>query len=94
MAKAGKKTRTEKKASINDQSFEFFRTYINTPSPVGFEVNGQKLWLQYIRPFVDEIFTDPYGTAVGIVNPGQQYKVVVEAHVDEISWFVNYVTAE
>ncbi|MBD0279011.1 MAG: M42 family metallopeptidase [Flavisolibacter sp.] len=94
MAKAGKKTRTEKKASINDQSFEFFRTYINTPSPVGFEVNGQKLWLQYIRPFVDEIFTDPYGTAVGIVNPGQPYKVVVEAHVDEISWFVNYVTAE
>jgi putative aminopeptidase FrvX len=36
--------------------------------------------------------TDPYGTAVGIVNPEHPFKVVIEAHVDEISWFVNYIT--
>ncbi len=33
-----------------------------------------------------------YGTAVGIVNPKAKYKVVIEAHADEISWFVNYIT--
>ncbi|ULT38268.1 hypothetical protein KRR40_24250 [Niabella defluvii] len=29
---------------------------------------------------------------MGIINPGQPFKVVIEAHADEISWFVNYIT--
>lgn len=87
MAKA-KKT----KSVLTDASFHFFRNYINTPSPVGFEFTGQKLWIDYVRPYVDTVFTDPYGTAVGVVNPDHPFKVVIEAHVDEISWFVNYIT--
>lgn len=79
---------------MTDQSFQFFKNYINTPSPVGFESNGQKLWINYIKPYVDEILTDPYGTAVGIVNPENPFRVVIEAHVDEISWFVNYINNE
>lgn len=90
MAKAAKKN----KPVITNESFNFFKTYINTPSPVGFEYTGQRLWIDYIRPFVDEMFTDPYGTAVGVINPQSPFKVVIEAHVDEISWFVNYVTNE
>jgi putative aminopeptidase FrvX len=77
-----------------EEAFDFFKTYINTPSPVGFESGGQRLWIDYIRPFVDDIFTDPYGTAVGVINPEAEFKVVIEAHVDEISWFVNYINNE
>ena len=40
----------------------------------------------------DEYFTDNYGTAVGVINPEAEYKVVIEAHADEISWFVNYIS--
>ena len=29
---------------------------------------------------------------VGVINPESKYKVVIEAHADEISWFVNYIT--
>ena len=90
MAKGVRKS----KSILNDQSLTFFRNYINTPSPVGFEHTGQRLWIDYIKPFVDEIFTDPYGTAVGVINPTSDFKVVIEAHVDEISWFVNYITNE
>jgi putative aminopeptidase FrvX len=90
MAKAAKKT----KSILSESALDFFRSYINMPSPVGFEYTGQKLWIDYIRPFTDEIFTDPYGTAVGVVNAGHPFKVVIEAHVDEISWFVNYITNE
>lgn len=90
MAKAVKKS----KSILTDASFNFFRNYINTPSPVGFEYRGQRLWLDYIKPYVDELFTDPYGTAVGVVNASNPFKVVIEAHVDEISWFVNYITNE
>ncbi len=79
---------------LNDRSMQFLEQYINNPSPVGFEYGGQKLWLDYIRQYVDTTFTDPYGTAVGVINPDAPFKVVIEAHADEISWFVNYVTAE
>ena len=70
------------------------KNYLNTPSPVGFESGGQKLWVEYIKPYVDTQFVDPYGTAVGVINPDAPFKVVIEAHCDEISWFVNYINAE
>lgn len=89
MAKAKKSS-----SVLTEESLGFFRNYINTPSPVGFEHTGQRLWIDYIRPYVDDIFTDPYGTAVGVINPEATFKVVIEAHVDEISWFVNYVNNE
>ncbi len=79
-------------AVVNERSLTFFEQYINNPSPTGFEWSGQRLWLDYLKPFVDEVYTDHYGTAVGVINPKADYKVVIEAHADEISWFVNYIT--
>ena len=86
--------RTKRSSILTNESERFLRDYINNASPVGFETWGQKLWLEYLGPFVDETYVDPYGTAVGIINPGKDFRVVIEAHADEISWFVNYVTAE
>ena len=77
---------------LTEASQAFMRTYLNTPSPVGFESNGQKVWLNYVMQYADEKITDPYGTAVAVINPGKPFKVVIEAHADEISWFVNYIT--
>ena len=82
------------KSFITTEAYTFLQKYINTASPTGFESSGQKVWLEYLKPFVDEVITDAYGTAVGVVNPGQPFKVVIEAHADEISWFVNYITPE
>ena len=72
----------------------FLHTYLNNPSPTGFEASGQQIWLDYVKPFADTYFTDHYGTAVGVINPEHPYKVVIEAHADEISWFVNYINAD
>lgn len=85
---------TKPKSILTDKSLQFLRDYINNPSPVGFESSGQKLWLQYIKPYTQTTFTDPYGTAVGVINPDAPFKVVIEAHADEISWFVNYINPE
>lgn len=41
---------------------------------------------------MDKIEVDNYGTAYGIINPEAEFKVVIEAHADEISWYVNYIT--
>jgi len=77
-----------------NKSDKFLNEYLNNASPTGFEASGQKIWLDYIKPYVDETFTDTYGTAVGVINPKAEYKVVIEAHADEISWFVNYITKD
>src|SRR6478735_6398344 len=92
---AKKKTDDQKHVAIvNKESLAFFENYINNPSPTGFEWKGQELWLNYIKPYIDEHYVDSYGTAVGVINPKADYKVVIEAHADEISWFVNYINAE
>jgi putative aminopeptidase FrvX len=89
---AKKKNEKKHTAVVNEKSLQFFERYINNPSPTGFEWEGQKLWLDYLKPYIDDHFVDNYGSAVGIINPEAPYKVVIEAHADEISWFVNYIT--
>ncbi|NIK74231.1 putative aminopeptidase FrvX [Thermonema lapsum] len=73
------------------KSRTFLEKYLNNASPTGFEAEGQKIWLDYIKPYIDDYRVDNYGSVVGIVNPEADYKVVIEAHADEISWFVNYI---
>ncbi len=88
-----KKAAAKKKPSIlTDEDRNFFEAYINNPSPTGFEAEGQKLWLNYIKPAIDKHEVDTYGTVYGIVNPSAKFKVAIEAHADEISWFVSYIT--
>lgn len=82
------------KKIITTKSEKFLEKYLNNPSPTGFESEGQKLWLEYIKPYIDEYFTDNYGSVVGVINPKADYKVVIEAHADEISWFVHYITKD
>jgi tetrahedral aminopeptidase len=76
---------------MNEDSKKFLFKYLNNNSPTGFESSGQKIWLEYIKQYTDFYFTDTYGTAVAVVNPEASYKVVIEAHADEISWFVKYI---
>lgn len=78
--------------SIDKKSKKFLRQYLGNASPTGNEVEGQKLWLEYIKPYIDEWRSDVYGTVYGIINPGKKYKVVIESHADEISWYVNYIS--
>jgi putative aminopeptidase FrvX len=95
MSKKKSEDKQDKKqhvAVVNDNSLAFFEKYINNPSPTGFEYKGQEIWLDYLKPYIDDYFVDNYGTAVGVINPKAEYKVVIEAHADEISWFVNYIT--
>ena len=89
-----KKAAKKEKSIFTQNSLTFLKDYLNNPSPTGFESAGQKMWLNYIKPYVDEHYVDTYGTVVGIVNPEAPYKVVIEAHADEISWFVHYITKD
>ncbi len=79
---------------MEKKSKEFLFNYLNANSASGFETEGQKIWLDYMKPYVDDYYADTYGTVVGIINPDAPYKVVIEAHADEISWLVSYITKD
>ncbi len=76
---------------MKKKSYQFLEKYLNNSSPTGFESSGQEIWLEYIKPFINDYISDAYGNVVGVVNPKAQYKVVIEAHADEISWFVSHI---
>lgn len=82
------------KKIITSKSEKFLEQYLNNASPTGFESPGQKLWMDYMRPYTDEFIIDNYGSVAAVINPGKPYKVVIEAHADEISWFVHYITSD
>ena len=76
---------------------KFLKEYLNSTSPTGFEyeLGGQKVWMDNIAKYVDSVEIDNYGTAYGITgNLDSDFKVVIEAHSDEISWFVNYIDSK
>jgi putative aminopeptidase FrvX len=76
---------------------KFLENYLNSNSPTGFEyeLGGQRVWMDYIQEFVEKVEIDNYGTAYGITgNMDSDFKVVIEAHADEISWLVNYIDSK
>lgn len=77
---------------MDKKSKQFLFDYLNNASPTGFESSGQQIWLDYLKPYIDNHIVDVYGSVVGVINPKANYKVVIEAHADEISWFVNFIT--
>jgi putative aminopeptidase FrvX len=76
---------------MREESLKFLQTLVNTPSPSGHEVRGQRVWLNYVSNYAEETFTDSYGNAVAIVNKGGSPRVMLAGHADEIAMTVNYI---
>ena len=76
---------------MRSQSVEFLKNLVNTPSPVGHETRGQRVWLDYVGKFADETFSDAYGNCVAVLNKGGSPRIMLAAHADEIAMAVNYI---
>src|ERR1041385_7135838 len=76
---------------MREQSLEFLRTLLNTPSPPGHEARGQRVWLNYVTAFAEETFTDAHGNAVAILNKGGSPRLMLAGHADEIAMAVNWI---
>ena len=76
---------------MRTKSVDFLRKLVNTPSPVGHEVRGQRVWLDYAKQFADETFSDAYGNCVAVLNKGGSPRLMLAAHADEIAMAVNYI---
>lgn len=74
-------------------NFAFLTEYINNPSPSGYELKGQQLWIKHIHQVMtpdDSFKVDAYQNAYVLFKSKKPDapKVVIEAHADEISWVV------
>lgn len=76
---------------FSEENLNFLKKYLDNPSPSGHERIGQKIWVEEIKNYVDEIEVDNYGSVSAIINPGKESRVVLEAHSDEIGWSVKYI---
>jgi endoglucanase len=79
---------------MREQSLNFLRTLVNTPSPTGHEVRGQRVWLDYAKQFAEETFSDAYGNCVAVLNKGGSPRLMLAAHADEIAMSVNFISDE
>jgi putative aminopeptidase FrvX len=72
----------------------FLELLVNTPSPSGHEVRGQRVWMEYVREYADETFSDAYGNCVAVLNKGGAPRLMLAAHADEIGMVVNFISEE
>ncbi len=84
---------------LDDESRDFLFDLLGTPSPTGFEVEGQRKWANYVRPFADDVDNDAYGTAWATLKgkkpkSGKPLTLMLEAHADEIGYMVKHITPE
>ncbi|MDA1209000.1 MAG: M42 family metallopeptidase [bacterium] len=74
---------------------KFLFDLLSTPSPTGFEHNGQRVWADYIRPFADTVQNDAYGNVWATIEGTEKGKsLMFEAHADEIGYMVKYVSKD
>ncbi|EMA13618.1 M20/M25/M40 family metallo-hydrolase [Haloarcula marismortui] len=70
---------------------EFLESLLTTPGPSGYEADSQRVWLDYVSEFADEVRTDDYGNAVAKVEGGDT-TVALAGHGDEIGFIVRDFT--
>jgi endoglucanase len=80
---------------MTDDARSFLIELLNTPSPSGFEADGQRTWATYARPYADAVESDSYGNTWAILRADTEAdapRLMLEAHADEIGFMVNYIT--
>jgi endoglucanase len=70
----------------------FLEKLLITPSPTGFEYEGQKVWKEYVEQYSSSTLTDAYGSCAAKIDTNPDVvTVMLEAHCDEIGMVVQYI---
>jgi endoglucanase len=78
--------------SIKNEEFLF--KLLNTPSPVGFELEGQRVWVEEMKKYCFSAYVDTHQNALASLSGvGESHRTVMLAsHADEIGYTVTHVT--
>jgi endoglucanase len=75
---------------MDDRQRAFLEDLLTTPSPSGYEAAGQRVWVDYVSEFADEVRTDDYGNAVAVVEGGDP-TFALAGHGDEVGFIVKRI---
>lgn len=76
---------------MRDQSLDFLKAVVTTPSPSGFEQPVARVYREYVSPFANKITTDVMGNVTASINPRASTSVMYAGHMDEIGFIVHYI---
>lgn len=78
---------------FDSEAQSFLEELLITPSPTGYESEGQKVWKNYISKFTDKVESDAYGSAIAKIDTNPDVvTVMIEAHADEIGMVVQHIS--
>lgn len=70
---------------------DFLRELLETPSPTGFEMPGQRVWAKWLDPFASHVKCDSYGSIWATLKGKSEQTVMLAAHADEIGYMVKHI---
>lgn len=76
---------------MKSEEKNFLLELLQTPSPTGFEMPGQRVWANYTKKFADEVTCDSYGSTWAILKGNSERTVMLEAHADEIGYMIKHI---
>jgi endoglucanase len=74
--------------------FNLLKRISETPGAPGFETRIRDLVRDEIRDLVDDLYIDSMGSLIGVRKGAEPKRVMVAAHMDEISFIVTHVDDE
>jgi endoglucanase len=77
---------------MNTEAKDFLHRLLDTPSPTGFEIEGQKVWSNYVKKFADAVENDAYGNTWATLKGRSDFSIMLEAHSDEIGFMVQNIS--
>ncbi|QLC32685.1 M20/M25/M40 family metallo-hydrolase [Halarchaeum sp. CBA1220] len=79
---------------MHEDQRRFLDDLLATASPSGFETPAQRVWVEYVESFADEVHTDEYGNAVAVYDGGDGPEFAFTGHADEIGYMVAAISPE
>lgn len=73
---------------------DFLFDLLDTPSPTGFEMPGQRVWAKHIGKHADSVDCDSYGSTWATLAGSSDQSIMLAAHADEIGYMIKHVTEE
>jgi putative aminopeptidase FrvX len=70
---------------------EFLFKLLETPSPTGFEMRGQRVWADWIKSHAPDVACDAYGSTWATLAGKSKRVIMLESHADEIGYIIKHV---
>ncbi|MDZ4819321.1 MAG: M42 family metallopeptidase [Planctomycetota bacterium] len=84
---------------MDDNSLQFLKDLLSTPSPSGFERPVQDIVRKYAGTFADSVSTDLHGNVIATKNSDDKnsdskLRVMLAGHCDQIGFLISYIDGD